>query len=277
MKNVSKKSWFSLSIELNSSHNLDFLYSQFYNDMVGATENQNEFIFYFECDKKKNIYSILNNKLMDYKFKMEDIKYQNWHTSYEKYFKPIKVNENLMVVPDWYKINNTDNMDYIRIIPGMAFGTGHHETTQLIIQSLVDNISINDSVLDLGSGSGILSIAALKFGASEVMAIEYDEDCKDNFYENMALNSINTKYTLSIEDVLLYKDYNYNLIIANINKNVIIDLLPNIKKFQKKKFKIILSGLLVDDQEDIIQIISRLDFKIIEQTQMGEWICILLN
>lgn len=277
MKNVSKKSWFSLSIELNSSHNLDFLYSQFYNDMVGATENQNEFIFYFECDKKKNIYSILNNKLMDYKFKMEDIKYQNWHTSYEKYFKPIKVNENLMVVPDWYKINNTDNMDYIRIIPGMAFGTGHHETTQLIIQSLVDNISINDSVLDLGSGSGILSIAALKFGASEVMAIEYDEDCKDNFYENMALNSINTKYTLSIEDVLLYKDYNYDLIIANINKNVIIDLLPNIKKFQKKKFKIILSGLLVDDQEDIIQIISRLDFKIIEQTQMGEWICILLN
>ena len=277
MKNVSKKSWFSLSIELNSSHNLDFLYSQFYNDMVGATENQNEFIFYFECDKKKNIYSILNNKLMDYKFKMEDIKYQNWHTSYEKYFKPIKVNENLMVVPDWYQINNTDNMDYIRIIPGMAFGTGHHETTQLIIQSLVDNISINDSVLDLGSGSGILSIAALKFGASEVMAIEYDEDCKDNFYENMALNSINTKYTLSIEDVLLYKDYNYDLIIANINKNVIIDLLPNIKKFQKKKFKIILSGLLVDDQEDIIQIISRLDFKIIEQTQMGEWICILLN
>tara|TARA_B110000263_G_C15298762_1_gene506858 strand:- start:1162 stop:1995 length:834 start_codon:yes stop_codon:yes gene_type:complete len=277
MKNVSKKSWFSLSIELNSSHNLDFLYSQFYNDMVGVTENQNEFIFYFECDKKKNIYSILNNKLMDYKFKMEDIKYQNWHTSYEKYFKPIKVNENLMVVPDWYKINNTDNMDYIRIIPGMAFGTGHHETTQLIIQSLVDNISINDSVLDLGSGSGILSIAALKFGASEVMAIEYDEDCKDNFYENMALNSINTKYTLSIEDVLLYKDYNYDLIIANINKNVIIDLLPNIKKFQKKKFKIILSGLLVDDQEDIIQIISRLDFKIIEQTQMGEWICILLN
>jgi ribosomal protein L11 methyltransferase len=277
MKNVSKKSWFSLSIELNSSHNLDFLYSQFYNDMVGATENQNEFIFYFECDKKKNIYSILNNKLMDYKFKMEDIKYQNWHTSYEKYFKPIKVNENLMVVPDWYKINNTDNMDYIRIIPGMAFGTGHHETTQLIIESLVDNININDSVLDLGSGSGILSIAALKFGASEVMAIEYDEDCKDNFYENMALNSINTKYTLSIEDVLLYKDYNYDLIIANINKNVIIDLLPNIKKFQKKKFKIILSGLLVDDQEDIIQIISRLDFKIIEQTQMGEWICILLN
>jgi len=277
MKNVSKKSWFSLSIELNSSHNLDFLYSQFYNDMVGATENQNEFIFYFECDKKKNIYSILNNKLMDYKFKMEDIKYQNWHSSYEKYFKPIKVNKNLMVVPDWYKINNTDNMDYIRIIPGMAFGTGHHETTQLIIQSLVDNISINDSVLDLGSGSGILSIAALKFGASEVMAIEYDEDCKDNFYENMALNSINTKYTLSIEDVLLYKDYNYDLIIANINKNVIIDLLPNIKKFQKKKFKIILSGLLVDDQEDIMQIISRLDFKIIEQTQMGEWICILLN
>ena len=277
MKNISKKSWFSLSIELNNSDRLDFLYSQFYNDMVGVTENQNEFIFYFESDKKKYIHSILNDKLMDYRFKMKDIKYQNWHTSYEKYFKPIKVNENLMVVPDWYKINDSDNMDYIRIIPGMAFGTGHHETTQLIIESLVDNININDKVLDLGSGSGILSIAALKFGASEVMAIEYDKDCKDNFYENMELNNIDIKYVLSIEDVLLYKDYNYDLIIANINKNVIIDLLPNIKKFQKKKFKIILSGLLIDDQEDVIKIISKLKFKIIEQTQMGEWICIVLD
>ncbi len=277
MKNVSKKSWFSLSIVLKPKYNLDFIYSQFYNYIVGITEDQDEFIFYFENKNKNSINSILNNQLKDYQFQIKDIKYENWHTSYEKHFQPIKVNQNLMIVPHWHTINNTDNMDYIRIIPGMAFGTGHHETTQLIIESLISNININDRVLDLGAGSGILSIAALKFGASKVMAIEYDEDCKDNFYENMALNSIDEKYTLSIQDVLINEDYDYDLIIANINKNVILDLLPNIKCFQNKKCKIILSGLLIDDQEDVIEIISTLDYNIIKQTQMGEWICIVLD
>jgi len=245
--------------------------------MVGVTEDQNEFIFYFENKDKDVIDKILHNHLKNYQFKSEDIKYENWHTSYEKHFQPIQVNENLMIVPHWHEINNTDNMDYIRIIPGMAFGTGHHETTQLIIESLISNININDRVLDLGSGSGILSIAALKFGASQVMAIEYDEDCKDNFYENMALNRIDEKYTLLIQDVLINEDYDYDLIIANINKNVILDLLPNIKSFQKKQCKIILSGLLIDDQEDVMKVISTLNYNIIKQVQMGEWICIVLD
>ena len=277
MKNVSQKSWFSVSIESNNNSNLDFIYSQFYNYMVGSTENNHEFIFYFEEDNKKIINDILDTQFIDYKFKIEDIQYQNWHTSYEKYFKPIKLNETLMIVPDWYKINNNDNLDYIRIVPGMAFGTGHHETTQLIIKSLLKEINLNDRVLDLGAGSGILSIAALKFGASNVMAIEYDEDCKNNFYENMALNNINENYNFLIQDVLAYQDYNYDLIVANINKNIILELLPYIKKFRKNKSKIILSGLLTKDRIDVINLINKLNFSILEENQKGEWICIVID
>jgi len=277
MKNVSKKSWFSLALDLKPQYNLDLIYSQFYHYMAGVTEEKDRFVFYFEHKNKKIINNIVHNHLADYEFETEDIKYQDWHKSYEEHFQPIQVNETLMIVPHWHEITNEDTIDYIRIMPGMAFGTGHHETTQLIIESLLDNINTNDRVLDLGSGSGILSIAALKFGASEIMAIEYDEDCKDNFYENMSLNNINEKYTLSIQDVLIYEDYDYDLIIANINKNVLVDLLPNIKHFQKNKCKIILSGLLIDDQEDMMKVISKLNYNIIKQTQMGEWICIILD
>ena len=93
MKNISQKSWFSVSIELNNNSNLDFIYSQFYNYMVGSTENNHEFIFYFEKDNKKIINDILDSEFIDYKFKIEDIQYQNWHTSYEKHFKSIKLKE----------------------------------------------------------------------------------------------------------------------------------------------------------------------------------------
>ena len=202
-------------------------------------------------------------------------KAQNWNQQWEANFSPIMVNDNCVIRTSFHDIKAV-KYDVI-IDPAMTFGTGHHETTQLIIESLLDNINTNDRVLDLGSGSGILSIAALKFGASEIMAIEYDEDCKDNFYENMSLNNINEKYTLSIQDVLIYEDYDYDLIIANINKNVLVDLLPNIKHFQKNKCKIILSGLLIDDQEDMMKVISKLNYNIIKQTQMGEWICIVLD
>ena len=85
-----------------------------------------------------------------------------------------------MIVPDWYDTTN-ERMDCIKIIPGMAFGTGNHETTQLIISNIIKNIKDNSRVLDLGSGSGILSIAALKYGASHVTAMEYDRDCEENF------------------------------------------------------------------------------------------------
>ena len=277
MKNISQKSWFSLTINYNDIKNIDTLYIMFYNYTSGITEEKNRIIFYFESINRSIVNNILNNELKDYRFNFEDIHYQNWHTTFEKSFKPITINNNLMIVPNWYKNMDKDNTDYIKIIPGMAFGTGHHETTQLIIESLIKNLNLNDRVLDLGSGSGILSIAALKFGASKIMAVEYDEDCKDNFYENMELNNIEDNFTLLIDDVLDYEDYNYDLIIANINKNIIKDLLPQIKKHIKDKVKIILSGLLVEDRKDIINIISELEFNVLNQTQKGEWICIVLD
>ena len=135
----------------------------------------------------------------------------------------------------------------------------------------------NQTVLDLGSGSGILSIAALKQGASKVVAIEHDYDCEENFLNNMELNNITENYKLSFIDVLSMEDYNYDFILANINKNIILSLLPRIKKLNKNQSTIILSGLLIIDRDEIIHLIHKLSFTIIEEVQKGEWICIIIK
>ena len=277
MINVSQKSWFSLSLEINDSVNLDLINFKFYNYLIGSTEINGKYIFYFESINKKFVNKILESELKEYDFEIENLKYENWHKKYQDSFRPIDINQSLKIVPHWYDIESNSKIDYIRIIPGMAFGTGHHETTQLIIQFLLDIVKPGFKILDLGAGSGILSIAALKFGASYVKSIEYDQDCEENFLENMELNNIDSNYDLEINDVLINKDYDYDLIVANINKNVILELLPNIHQYKKNKSKIILSGLLIDDELDLNKLLNQLQFKVIDKLKMGEWICLIIE
>ena len=278
MKNISQKKWFSLSMKLTEKRDINFSYTNFYHYMIGSNETEKELVFYFDAKNKKLIQNIISNNKNQLKsdFLINDIEYDNWHSSYEDYFKPINIDKKLMIVPDWYNTIN-EKMDYIKIIPGMAFGTGNHETTQLIISNIIKYIKDNSRVLDLGSGSGILSIAALKYGASHVTAMEYDRDCEENFFSNMKLNHIADKYSLSFTDVLSIKDYNYDFILANINKNVILELLPRIKKYRKNKSIIILSGLLTTDRDDVIDLITAFKFSILEENQLGEWICITIS
>lgn len=278
MKNISQKKWFSLSMKLTEKRDINFSYTNFYHYMIGSNETEKELVFYFDAKNKKLIQNIISNNKNQLKsdFLINDIEYDNWHSSYEDYFKPINIDKKLMIVPDWYNTIN-EKMDYIKIIPGMAFGTGNHETTQLIISNIIKYIKDNSRVLDLGSGSGILSIAALKYGASHVTAMEYDRDCEENFFSNMKLNHIADKYSLSFTDVLSIKDYNYDFILANINKNVILELLPRIKKYRKNKSTIILSGLLITDRDDVIDLITALEFSILEENELGEWICITIS
>jgi len=278
MKNISQKKWFSLSVHLHQKDDIEFLYNNLYYYTTGTTETDEELIFYFEDKNKKSIKNMIDNKKHQYTsdLKIQEIQYENWHANYKAYFKPVKINDKLMVIPDWYNTKDLDH-DYIKVIPGMAFGTGNHETTQLAIASIIKYIDKGGTVLDLGSGSGILMIAALKFGASNVMAIEHDEDCKENFLSNMQLNNIYNNYTLLFADVLTIENYNYDVILANINKNIILKLLPRIKKNRTNQCKIILSGLLISDRGDIIDLIEQLGFKLLEENHKGEWICFVIN
>ena len=271
MNNISTKKWISLSINSNKQDDIDFLYLNFHNDILGTFENNDDLIFYFDYKTKDRIISLENNN-----FIIDDIKYDNWHKGYEQYFKPIKIDNQITVIPNWHS-TKVESMDYIKIKPGMAFGTGTHETTQLILSQLKNYITQGDHILDLGSGSGILAIGAFKYGASFVTCYEYDTDCEENFFENMKLNNISDNYKLSFDNVLSIQNFNYDCILANINKNIIIDLLPNIKKHRLNKSKLILSGLLISDKKEVIRLINKLKFKLIDSIVKGEWVCLIIE
>lgn len=268
------KKWFSISTNINL-HNQEFI-TYCYPYLLGTYDENKKRNYYFNKENFNEIISIIDQINIKSDVLIKDIEYGNWHKSYEKYFMPIEIKDELVIIPKWHKMKN-QSLKTIKILPGMAFGTGNHETTQLIISSIIKNIYKGDRVLDLGAGSGILSIAALMYKAASVLSIENDIDCEQNFYQNLELNNISKNCNFLIKDVLSVQDYNYDVILANINTDVIKKLLPNIKKFRKNKSKIILSGLLISDSSSIITLLDSLNFNILETSQKGEWVCLVID
>ena len=153
----------------------------------------------------------------------------------------------------------------------MSFGTGHHETTHMMIHTLL-NLDLTDkSVLDLGFGSGILSIISKKIGARKVVSIESDENCKADIEFNLDLNSISKDVEVGIEDARCLSKYEYDIILANIEKHIIMDLIPIIKV---KNSIAVLSGILYDQKEDVLNKLKEENFNSICSYKKNEWICI---
>ena len=153
----------------------------------------------------------------------------------------------------------------------MAFGTGHHETTWLMLSQMMKHIKPGMSALDLGTGSGILSIAAIKLGAEKVDAVEFDKECETNFYENLELNQITENIQYHQKDVLHWNRFNHDLTLANINRNVIKELIPIL---QTRKGTILLSGLLETDYNAIEKLCQKHHLQVKEKIIKREWICI---
>ena len=185
---------------------------------------------YFNSGLRKEINIKLENLLTGNAFtwSWETQTRENWHLAWQEHFKPVVIDNKLAVIPHWE--NDKPAEITIRIKPGMAFGTGHHETTWLMLSQMLKYLKPGMSVLDLGTGSGILSIAAKKMGAGKVDSVEHDPDCEPNFYENLQLNKIIDGIQFHHGDVLSWIKLDYDLIMANINRNVIEDLLPELKE-----------------------------------------------
>jgi len=253
--------------------NVDVIQSLLGNDCLGAYFKNGAAQLYFDGGKRDNIEVSLQNINADFQFqwKWKKQKKEDWHLAWQDNFTPVVIDKKLAVIPHWQNEISADTV--IKIKPGMAFGTGHHETTWLMLNQVLKQIKPRMSVLDLGAGSGILSIASIKLGAEKVDAIEFDPDCESNFYENLQLNQIEENMHYYQYDVLNWKNFNYDIIFANINRNVIERLIPN---FRETKAKVILSGLLESDYEAIKHICQSQNFQVKEKMNKGEWICIVL-
>ena len=213
-------------------------------------------------------------------FKWNIIKEENWMTSWKKYWEPELVGNNLLILPCWLSPNKKyNNKKIIKIDPGAAFGTGSHPSTYLCLEKL-ENLSMSGKkVLDIGSGSGILGITAKSLGAAEICAIDNDylaiNSTKSNFKINFG-NLDSLKTYLGSFNKLIRKNLldEFDFIVCNILAEVIRELIPDMNKCLVNNGKVILSGILNSQKDEVIQIIDQNNLKLIDVSSKKDWVCI---
>ena len=208
---------------------------------------------------------------------------KDWINNWKTFFKPFRAADNIVIKPTWetYEKENEDDI-LIEIDPGIAFGTGSHETTKLCIQALDKYVKKGDSVLDVGCGSGILSIAALKLGAAHATAIDIDEVAVKVAAENMEVNHIPaSQYTLFDGDLLtnsflkVKAGTGHDIVVANILADVIIPLTGVIRPHLKKGGLYITSGIINTKEEEVREALIANGFEILGVEYMKEWCCFI--
>lgn len=219
-------------------------------------------------DIKKLIRTISSNS----DIKIKEIQEENWNEAWEKSIQPIEVGNKITIKPSWANYENTSGRIVIQIDPKMSFGTGYHETTRLTIQLLEKYISKEDAVLDVGTGTGILAIAAIKLGGNWALGIDNDEWSIDNAKENVAANNLSDKIEISDSALASLPETKYDLITANIMLNTILEMLPDIVKRIKTGGIILFSGLLLIDEKAFATGIEKYGLHIKEQLTEGEWL-----
>ena len=240
-----------------------------------------EWVVSSRCDFEKIISKLLNiNAPKNQFFDWSIIKEEDWLTSWKKYWEPALVGNHLLILPRWMNLNEKfKDKKIIKIDPGAAFGTGSHPSTYLCLEKM-ENIFFSDKkILDIGSGSGILSVAARLLGAKEVYAVDNDylaiNSTKSNFQLNFGdLNNLNT-YLGSFNEVILKNQLTqFDFVLCNILAEVIKEMIPNIYKCLRNNGEVIFSGILNSQKDEIIKILIKNDLKLLDVTTRKDWACI---
>lgn len=252
---------------------------------LGIEEENEQIIVYTNSEtklQKDNLIDLLTNlvneKLID-KFSIEEeiVQDKNWNEEWEKNLKIIKVSDKIIIKPSFKEYESKSNEIVITIDPKMSFGTGEHSTTKLSLQALEKYIKPDYKVLDIGTGTGILAIASIKLGASYALGIDNDEWSIENSMENIKRNNVEDKIEIELNEISNINKNKFDLIIANIQKNILMEIANEIKRKCKENGFIILSGLLKDDQNDIQSKYENIGFEFIEQKSLEEWIVMIFQ
>ncbi|MDX1586709.1 MAG: 50S ribosomal protein L11 methyltransferase [Balneolaceae bacterium] len=199
---------------------------------------------------------------------------RNWNEEWEKTIVAQTIGS-FYVKPTWQKGEPEGDEILLEIDPKMAFGTGYHETTRLMLKLLPEVIEEEDLVLDAGTGTGILAIASIKLGARKAFAFDIDEWSITNTRENILINSVDEQVAVrkgSLETIP--RGSSYDVVLANIERNTILDMLPEMKGLLKTEGRLLLSGLLEKDKEAVTGELNRLDLNVREIHRENEWIAI---
>ena len=210
---------------------------------------------------------------------VKNIKEDDWANDWKKYFKPFAVGDKIVIRPSWEEYTDDGNKTVLKIDPGHVFGTGTHETTQLCIELIENYLKKDDMVLDIGCGSGILSIASLLLGAKYADAVDIDPNAIDIAYTNAGMNDIGREtYDVVSGNILEDEDLNekysgkkYDVVEANIVADVIIALTDKIPQYIKDGGVFISSGIIVERLDDVLEALKGHGFEVLEVKKKKGW------
>ncbi len=224
------------------------------------------------------------NKFGRLEYELKSVKEEDWANNWKQYFKPLKVGNKLLVKPSWEKYDDNDERIILEIDPASSFGTGQHNTTKLCLELLEKAIQGGERILDLGCGSGILSIGGILLGAKEATAVDIEENAVETAKENALKNQIsNEKYTAYCGDIISDKGLKekigngYNIITANIVADVLIAMSGLFKKFLSNNSTLIVSGIITERKNEVIDAIVENGFTIVEEAEGDGWVAVMLK
>jgi len=204
---------------------------------------------------------------------LRKIKDKNWIEESKRNFEPIFVTDEIVIIPNWDDSSFPEKI-VIRIKPGMAFGTGAHATTQLCMRALKRFVKPGDKIVDVGCGSGILSILSSKLGVSFVLGMDIDQDAIENASENLTLNQIGNLVEIRQGTVSAnIPPESFNLVVANLNKREILESFEKIKMQIKDEGVLIFSGILREEENEVKDFFQKKSLKVVEIIRQDDWVC----
>ncbi|MBM7554716.1 50S ribosomal protein L11 methyltransferase [Thalassobacillus pellis] len=211
------------------------------------------------------------------KVTISEVNEEDWSTAWKKYYKPVKISEKVTIIPTWeeYEPVKSDEV-IIELDPGMAFGTGTHPTTILSIQAIERHIHKDDFVIDVGSGSGVLSVASILLGAKKVYAYDLDDIAVKSTEINAGLNRVENKVISRQNDLLDgVADLEADMIVSNILAEIIVRFTDDAYRLLKKGGLFITSGIIQGKKNEVKQRLEESGFTIVEVNQMEDWVSII--
>ncbi len=245
----------------------------------------NKIIFYLQKNdygKPKKVISSLKKVAFENGFsidiKTEEVFEKEWTEGWKKYFKPVRITDRIIIKPEWEEyVSKKSNEIIIEIDPGMAFGTGTHETTSLCIELLEAYVDEKAEVLDIGCGSGILSIAAAKLGAKSVTGIDIDETAVEVAKENVEKNGLTDKIRIRHGDLVKNIEKEADIVVANITAEMIISLSKNIHNILKGRKIFIISGILIEKEGLVMDALNLNGFNVLVRMRKEDWMAAALQ
>jgi ribosomal protein L11 methyltransferase len=246
----------------------------------GVLEEGSTALVYFEeaADPGEELRAILESlrhsgAIEDYSIHRREIENRNWNEEWERSREIVRVSDRLVVKPSFREYDARDEEIVVVVDPKMSFGTGEHPTTRLCLRVAERLVRSGATVLDLGSGAGTLAIAALLFGAERAFAADVDPDCKTNGEENAALNGVADRVEFVVGDVDSVSGA-YDLILANIHKNELLKIAEKLRPLCEPRATVVLSGLLLEDEDEIRETYERAGFAFARKSAEEEWLAV---